>query len=145
MGIQRYVFFSIHNCDRHQHVPLMRIKSTTEQFLQQSGLKYTTLRLCGFMQVKPPLQYPQCTGQFSSAHKTILRVALLLRGVGARSLIAGNDTARFTLLQALIGNYAVPILDDKQVWGTSDETRTAYLDSLVSHSIDSLALVKSYF
>lgn len=51
MGIQRYVFFSIHNCDKHQHVPLMRIKSATEQFLQSSGLNYTTLRLCGFMQV----------------------------------------------------------------------------------------------
>lgn len=37
----------------------------------------------------------------------------------------------FTSLQALIGNYAVPILDEKQVWGTTDETRTAYLDSLV--------------
>ena len=35
-------------------------------------------------------------------------------------------------VQALIGNYAVPILEDKQVWGTSDETKTAYLDSLVS-------------
>lgn len=32
-------------------------------------------------------------------------------------------------VQAIIGNYAVPILEDKQVWGTSDETRTAYLDS----------------
>ena len=36
-------------------------------------------------------------------------------------------------LQALIGNYAVPILEDKQVWGTSDDTKTAYLDSLVSN------------
>ena len=34
-------------------------------------------------------------------------------------------------MQALIGNYAVPILDEKQVWGTSDETKTAYLDSMV--------------
>ena len=33
------------------------------------------------------------------------------------------------VLQAIIGNYAVPILEDKQVWGTSDDTRTAYLDS----------------
>lgn len=32
-------------------------------------------------------------------------------------------------MQAIIGNYAVPILEDKQVWGTSDDTRTAYLDS----------------
>jgi hypothetical protein len=35
-------------------------------------------------------------------------------------------------LQALIGNYAVPILEEKQVWGTTDNTKTAYLDSLVS-------------
>lgn len=33
------------------------------------------------------------------------------------------------LLQAIIGNYAVPILEEKQVWGTTDETRTAYLDT----------------
>lgn len=36
--------------------------------------------------------------------------------------------------QAVIGNYAVPILEDKPVWGTTDETRTAYLDSQVGHS-----------
>lgn len=81
MGIQRYVFFSIHNCDKHSDVPLMRIKSATEKYLEKSGLNFTTLRLCGFM-------------------------------------------------QALIGNYAVPILEEKQVWGTTDNTKTAYLDSL---------------
>ena len=32
-------------------------------------------------------------------------------------------------MQAIIGNYAVPMLEDKPVWGTSDETRTAYMDS----------------
>ena len=32
-------------------------------------------------------------------------------------------------MQAIIGNYAVPILEDRQVWGTSDQTQTAYLDS----------------
>lgn len=32
-------------------------------------------------------------------------------------------------LQAVIGNYAVPILEERGVWGTNDETRTAYLDS----------------
>ena len=53
MGIQRYLFFSIHNCDKHAEVPLMRIKATTEKYLQQSGLNYTVLRLCGFMQVNP--------------------------------------------------------------------------------------------
>jgi hypothetical protein len=31
--------------------------------------------------------------------------------------------------QAVIGNYAVPILEDKSVWGTNDETRISYLDS----------------
>lgn len=80
MGIQRYMFFSIHNCDKHPEVPLMQMKTCTEKYLADSGLNYTIFRLCGFM-------------------------------------------------QAIIGNYAVPILEDKQVWGTSDDTRTAYLDS----------------
>jgi hypothetical protein len=34
-----------------------------------------------------------------------------------------------SILQAIIGNYAVPILEEKQVWGTNDQTRTAYLDT----------------
>ncbi|GAX79229.1 hypothetical protein CEUSTIGMA_g6669.t1 [Chlamydomonas eustigma] len=80
MGIQRYLFFSIYNCDKYPEVPLMNIKSCTEKFLESSGIPHTTLRLCGFH-------------------------------------------------QAVIGNYAVPILEDKTVWGTTDETRTAYLDS----------------
>ena len=41
-------------------------------------------------------------------------------------------------MQAIIGNYAVPILEERQVWGTSDETRTAYLDSTVCTSFVSL-------
>lgn len=80
MGISRYVFFSIHNCEKHLEVPLMNIKAATEEFLKASGLDYTILRLCGFH-------------------------------------------------QAIIGNYAVPILEEKPVWGTSDETKTAYLDT----------------
>jgi len=32
-------------------------------------------------------------------------------------------------MQAIIGNYAVPILEEKPVWGTSDATRTAYIDT----------------
>lgn len=32
-------------------------------------------------------------------------------------------------MQAIIGNYAVPILEERKVWGTTDETRTAYLDT----------------
>lgn len=51
MGIQKYVFYSIHNCDKHPEVPLMEIKHCTEKFLQDSGLTYIIIRLCGFMQV----------------------------------------------------------------------------------------------
>lgn len=80
MGIQRYIFFSILNCEKHPEVPLMNIKSCTEEFLKTSGLNFTVFRLCGFM-------------------------------------------------QAIIGNYAVPILEEKPVWGTSDATRTAYMDT----------------
>jgi hypothetical protein len=54
LGIQRYVFFSIHNCDKHPEVPLMEIKRCTEAYLADSGLDYTVLRLCGFMQVGSP-------------------------------------------------------------------------------------------
>lgn len=53
MGIQRYMFFSIHNCDKHPEVPLMQMKTCTEQYLKDSGLNYTIFRLCGFMQVTP--------------------------------------------------------------------------------------------
>lgn len=38
-------------------------------------------------------------------------------------------SAAVPVLQAIIGNYAVPILEEKQVWGTNDQTRTAYLDT----------------
>lgn len=80
MGIQRFLFFSINDCDKHPEVPLMEIKRCSEKYLAASGLNYTTIRLCGFM-------------------------------------------------QALIGQYAVPILEDKSVWGTDAPTRVAYLDS----------------
>ncbi|KAJ8447412.1 hypothetical protein Cgig2_019406 [Carnegiea gigantea] len=80
MGIQKFVFFSIHNCDKHPEVPLMEIKYCTERFLQDSGLNHITIRLCGFM-------------------------------------------------QGLIGQYAVPILEEKSVWGTDAPTRIAYMDA----------------
>lgn len=51
MGIQKYVFYSIHNCDKHPEVPLMEIKYCTEKFLKDSGLTHIIIRLCGFMQV----------------------------------------------------------------------------------------------
>ncbi|KAK3195759.1 hypothetical protein Dsin_027069 [Dipteronia sinensis] len=80
MGIQKYVFYSIHNCDKHPEVPLMEIKYCTEKFLKDSGLNHIVIRLCGFM-------------------------------------------------QGLIGQYAVPILEDKSVWGTDAPTRIAYMDT----------------
>ncbi|KAJ6395614.1 hypothetical protein OIU77_020797 [Salix suchowensis] len=80
MGIQKYVFYSIHNCDKHPEVPLMEIKYCTEKFLQDSGLNHVIIRLCGFM-------------------------------------------------QGLIGQYAVPILEEKSVWGTDAPTRIAYMDT----------------
>lgn len=80
MGIQRFVFFSIHNCEKHPEVPLMEIKRCTEKYIADSGLNYTIIRLCGFM-------------------------------------------------QGLIGQYAVPVLEDKSVWGTDAPTRIAYMDT----------------
>jgi uncharacterized protein YbjT (DUF2867 family) len=80
MKIQRFLFFSVNQCDQYEDVPLMDIKYKTERFLAESGLNYTTFRLCGFM-------------------------------------------------QAIIGNYALPILEERPVWGTTDMTRTAYIDS----------------
>lgn len=80
MGIQKFVFFSIHNCEKHPEVPLMEIKRCTEKYLADTGLNYTILRLCGFM-------------------------------------------------QGLIGQYAVPILEDRSVWGTDASTRIAYMDT----------------
>ncbi|CAN4107295.1 unnamed protein product [Withania somnifera] len=80
MGIQKFIFFSIHNCDKHPEVPLMEIKHCTEKFLRDSGQNHIIIRLCGFM-------------------------------------------------QGLIGQYAVPILEEKSVWGTDAPTRIAYMDT----------------
>lgn len=49
-GIERYVFFSILDAEKYPHVPLMDIKRCTEKFLAESGLDYTILRPCGFLQ-----------------------------------------------------------------------------------------------
>jgi uncharacterized protein YbjT (DUF2867 family) len=49
-GIKRYIFFSILDAEQYRSVPLMDIKYCTELYLAESGLDYTVLRLCGFMQ-----------------------------------------------------------------------------------------------
>ena len=80
-GIPRYIFFSILNAEKYPNVPLMEIKRCTEHFLAESGLKYTILRPCGFM-------------------------------------------------QGLIGQYAIPILDNQAVWIAGESTPVAYMDTL---------------
>eukprot|EP00879_Flechtneria_rotunda_P020835 GHRR01021936.1.p1 GENE.GHRR01021936.1~~GHRR01021936.1.p1 ORF type:complete len:287 (+),score=60.39 GHRR01021936.1:103-963(+) len=67
MGIKRYLFMSIFNCEKHPEVPLMNIKAATEEFLATSSLEYTILRLCGFHQVCRMLAMQQQQQQASSA------------------------------------------------------------------------------
>ena len=79
-GIDRYIFFSILNCEKYPEVPLMDIKRCTELFLAESGLNYTVLQLAGFM-------------------------------------------------QGLIGQYAIPILEDQIVWVSGESTPIAYMNT----------------
>lgn len=79
-GVERYIFFSLLDAEKHRDVPLMEIKYCTEKFLVESGLKYTTLQLCGFM-------------------------------------------------QGLIGQYAIPILDNQIVWVTGENSPLAYMNT----------------
>jgi len=49
-NISRYIFISILGAENYPDVPLMEIKRCTELFLEESGLDYTILRPCGFLQ-----------------------------------------------------------------------------------------------
>ncbi len=77
----RYVFFSILDCEKYESVPLMQIKSCTEKFIKESGLNYTILRPCGFM-------------------------------------------------QGLIGQYAIPILENQSVWVIGKTAPMAFMDTI---------------
>ena len=79
-NVDRFVFFSILDAEKYPDVPLMEIKHCTELFLQESGLNYTILRPCGF-------------------------------------------------LQGLIGQYAIPILENQSVWVMGETSPTAYMDT----------------
>ncbi len=49
-NVKRFIFFSILDADKYPDVPLMEIKRCVELFLAESGLNYTILRPCGFLQ-----------------------------------------------------------------------------------------------
>jgi uncharacterized protein YbjT (DUF2867 family) len=78
--IKRFIFFSILDAEKYPHVPLMEVKHCVELFLAESGLNYTILRPCGF-------------------------------------------------LQGLIGQYAIPVLENQSVWVMGDTSPTAYMDT----------------
>ena len=92
-GVDRYIFFSILDAEKYTGVPLMEIKRCTELFLAESGLNYTTLKLCGFM-------------------------------------------------QGLIGQYAIPILDNQAVWVTGEGTPIAYMNTqdIAKFAVQALAV-----
>ncbi|MBW4678874.1 MAG: SDR family oxidoreductase [Microcoleus vaginatus WJT46-NPBG5] len=79
-GVERYIFFSILDAQKYPQVPLMEIKRCTELFLAESGLNYTILKPCGFM-------------------------------------------------QGLIGQYAIPILENQAVWVTGETSPVAFMDT----------------
>ncbi|MEB3882593.1 SDR family oxidoreductase [Lyngbya sp. CCY1209] len=49
-GVERFIFFSFLDAEKYPQVPLLEIKRCTEKFLAESGLNYTILRPCGFLQ-----------------------------------------------------------------------------------------------
>lgn len=49
-GIDRYIFFSILDAQKHRNVPLMDAKYCIERYLAEAEMNYTILRLAGFMQ-----------------------------------------------------------------------------------------------
>ena len=106
----------------------MQFKACTEQYLKDSGLNYTIFRLCAFMQVRGSACDRDLAGSSAVGLQACVTPAHLAAPVCQLTPVRQCD-GQLCLLQAIIGNYAVPILEEKQVWGTTDETRTAYLDT----------------
>lgn len=49
-NVERFIFFSFLDAEKYPQVPLLDIKRCTELFLAESGLNYTILQPCGFLQ-----------------------------------------------------------------------------------------------
>lgn len=115
-GVDRFIFFSILDCEKYPHVPLMDIKRCTENFLAESGLNYTTLRLCGFMQ--------GLIGQY--AIPVLEKQAVWVMGDGApTAYMDTQDIARFAV-QALkvpeTVNRSFPVVGSR-AWGSYEIIR----------------------
>jgi uncharacterized protein YbjT (DUF2867 family) len=115
-NIQRFIFFSILDCDKYPHVPLMDIKRCTEEFLAESGLNYTILRPCGFMQ--------GLIGQY--AIPVLEKQAVWVMGDGApTAYMDTQDIARFAI-QALktpaTVNRSFPVVGSR-AWGSYEIIR----------------------
>ncbi|EKQ69219.1 putative nucleoside-diphosphate sugar epimerase [Leptolyngbyaceae cyanobacterium JSC-12] len=92
-GVERFIFFSLMDAEKYPHVPLMEIKRCVELYLAESGLNYTILRPCGF-------------------------------------------------LQGLIGQYAIPILENQAIWVMGNTSPIAYMDTqdIAKFAVQSLKL-----
>lgn len=98
-GIERFIFFSFLNAEKYSQVPLLEIKRCTELFLAESGLKYTILKPCGFLQ--------GLIGQY--AVPILDKQAVWVPGLG--SAIAYMDTQ--DIAKFAVGALSVPETENK--------------------------------
>ena len=49
-NVKRFIFFSAHNVEQFENIPLMKVKNGIEIKLKESGIPYTIFRLTGFYQ-----------------------------------------------------------------------------------------------
>jgi uncharacterized protein YbjT (DUF2867 family) len=105
--IERFVFISVLDAEKYRSVPLMEIKYCTEKFLAESGLNYTILKPCGFLQ--------GLIGQY--AIPILEGQAVWMAGqVAPTAYMDTQDVARFAV-QALVAEAAsrktLPVVGNK--------------------------------